>query len=222
MRKLLTTIWYFVWRLLLVLVVSLLLYVLIAWICSYIPSNANAPKVPKNASQTLYIHSNGVHTDIIFPLAAVPENLLAQLEPMPNTQYLGIGWGDKGFYLDTPTWAELKASTAVRAMLLTSPTAMHVTHYPGVGRDWHALPVNDRQLAQLHDYLWRSFRTTQPRTVELIPNASYGNNDRFYEANGSYNGLQTCNEWVNDILKEMGIRTAIWSPFDWGILRFRV
>jgi hypothetical protein len=26
--------------------------------------------------------------------------------------YVSFGWGDKGFYLDTPSWAELQPSTA--------------------------------------------------------------------------------------------------------------
>lgn len=29
--------------------------------------------------------------------------------------YIAFGWGDKGFYLDTPTWADLKFSTAFKA-----------------------------------------------------------------------------------------------------------
>jgi len=29
--------------------------------------------------------------------------------------WLAFGWGDKGFYLNTPTWADLKFSTAVKA-----------------------------------------------------------------------------------------------------------
>ncbi|HOB24230.1 MAG TPA: DUF2459 domain-containing protein, partial [Kaistella sp.] len=37
------------------------------------------------------------------------------LSKRTDFKYLAIGWGDKGFYLDTPTWADLKFSTAFKA-----------------------------------------------------------------------------------------------------------
>lgn len=40
-----------------------------------------------------------------------------------------MGWGDKGFYLETPTWAELKASVAFKAVTGLSTTAIHATFY---------------------------------------------------------------------------------------------
>lgn len=43
--------------------------------------------------------------------------------------YLAIGWGDKGFYLNTPTWADLKFSTAFKAAFGLSKPAMHATFY---------------------------------------------------------------------------------------------
>ena len=43
--------------------------------------------------------------------------------------FVGLGWGDKGFYLETPTWADLKTSTALKAVSGYNTTAMHVTFY---------------------------------------------------------------------------------------------
>lgn len=43
--------------------------------------------------------------------------------------YLSVGWGDKGFYLDTPTWAEPETFTAFKAVFLVSESAMHCTYY---------------------------------------------------------------------------------------------
>ena len=195
------------------------LYVGVAYLCSFIPTRPN--KRPGPLPHTLYVHSNGVHTDMILPVELLPADLVRQLQPVPGTRYLGIGWGDKGFYLDTPTWAELKFSTAFRAMVLKSPTAMHVTHYSRIGDDWFAFPIDGEQLEIFHTYLWSSFQTPQAGVIVPIPDSGYTPRDFFYEANGNYQAFQTCNEWVNDALKLMHVKTAIWSPFDWGILRWR-
>ena len=47
--------------------------------------------------------------------------------PIDGATHYAIGWGDRGFYLETPTWADLKASTALAAMFWPSGTVVHVT-----------------------------------------------------------------------------------------------
>src|SRR6186713_926771 len=83
----------------------------------------------------IFIKSNGVHTDIIVPVKTAQMdwskeirfiNTIANDSTMP---FLGIGWGDKGFYLETPTWADLKFSTALKAAFGLSTTAIHATYY---------------------------------------------------------------------------------------------
>src|SRR5690606_22158956 len=84
---------------------------------------------------TIYILTNGVHTDIVCPIQSeiinwneiVPfENTLSQRN---DSEFVAFGWGDKGFYLDTPTWADLKFSTAFKAAFWLGDSAMHVTFY---------------------------------------------------------------------------------------------
>ncbi|HBO38902.1 MAG TPA: hypothetical protein DD638_09600, partial [Pasteurellaceae bacterium] len=65
----------------------------------------------KESSQdiTIYLLSNGVHTDLVMPSKTeqkdwtsvfAAENTLGGLPE----QWIAVGWGDKGFYLETPTW----------------------------------------------------------------------------------------------------------------------
>ena len=65
------------------------------------------------------ILTNGVHTDLVVPIKSAEIDWSKEI-PIENTNskstnfnYLSIGWGDKGFYLDTPTWADLKFSTCL-------------------------------------------------------------------------------------------------------------
>jgi len=37
---------------------------------------------------------------------------------------------------------------------------------------------------------------------------------------GSFSLIKTCNIWVNKALKETGVPTSVWSPFDFCILYY--
>ena len=89
----------------------------------------------ENSDISIYILTNGVHTDIVMPCKTNLHDWTASI-PFEDTknkdttaQYLAVGWGDKGFYLETPTWADLKVSTAVKAAFGLSTTALHTTYY---------------------------------------------------------------------------------------------
>lgn len=71
----------------------------------------------------IYILTNGVHTDIVMPTKSEQIYWNKKI-PYKNTiatdstyQYIAMGWGDKGFYLETPEWSDLKASVAFKAAL---------------------------------------------------------------------------------------------------------
>jgi hypothetical protein len=115
------------------LVGAVALYYGVAQVLSRIP--VAAEPTTEAATVPFFIRSNGVHTDLVMPVKSSFIDWSHQL-PYSNTQahdatyeYVGVGWGDKGFYLDTPTWAELKPSTAVRAGFWLSSTLMHATFY---------------------------------------------------------------------------------------------
>lgn len=200
------------------LIGAVLLYLAVAVAGSLIPTNPT--KVAGPQVQRIWVASNGVHTDFIIAAEAVPASIRSQLGYLADYRYLAFGWGDKGFYLDTPTWSQLKVSTAIRAMLLPSPTAVHVTGYTTVGDEWAGVDVSQAQVDTLLDYINGTFRLNEGGQLMHIDDAGYGDDDEFYEAIGSYNAIYTCNNWVNQGLKRMGIRTALWSPSEWGIMRW--
>ena len=211
--------WFWFKRIALFVVGFLLLYVAASYALSYVPVGADAG-AGKMGKKRMYVSSNGVHLDMIFPTELVPQNLLKQLPYRSDTKLLAIGWGDKGFYLDTPTWAELKFSTAVKAMFLPSPTAMHVTEHRVVSRKWSYIDLTDQQLTDLWAYIQASFKQDKQGGIDELEGEGYTELDRFYEANGNYSCFKTCNTWVNTALKRIGVRTAIWTPLDKGVIRY--
>ncbi|MFT6000492.1 MAG: hypothetical protein ACI81P_002953 [Neolewinella sp.] len=208
----------YLWRVVLFLLAFVVLYVAFSFLLSWIPVNTDQPEAGSN--NHLYAFSNGVHLDFVIPVNLLPEQLRSQLRPRADTKLMSFGWGDKGFYLDTPTWADLSAKIAVRAMFLPSPTAMHVTEHRVVNRTWSRLDLTDTQLKELFVYITASFVTSAEGKITEIVGKGYTPLDRFYEANGNYSCFKTCNTWVNTGLRRIGVKTAVWTPMDKGVLRY--
>ncbi len=200
-----------------VVVLLIVLYVLLSLLLSAIPTKGRSFAGAKD--RQLYLHSNGVHLDIILPINALDSTIRSQLRYHPDAAFLGIGWGDKGFYLETPTWAELSPVVAIEAMFLPSPTAMHVTEHRSVQQNWQSLTITQEQLALLNTYIKSYFSVDASGNIQEIADAGYTQRDRFYEAAGNYSCFMTCNTWVNVAMKKIGVKTAVWTPMDSGVLR---
>ena len=206
----------FLKRALILISVLLLSYFILAFSLSFL--GTRPPKLECAALDTLYVTSNGIHLDLILPRHLIGEELQMGMKLDPATQFVGFGWGDKGFYLETPTWADLRFRTAVKALFLKSGTAMHLTFYHRARPDWIKIPVCGQQVELLNEYLASGFQKDQNGSFLEIPDAGYTSRDRFYEAEGSYNCLNTCNNWINRGLKKAKIKTSLWAPFDQGVL----
>ncbi|GAA3953394.1 TIGR02117 family protein [Hymenobacter algoricola] len=173
-----------------------------------------------------YLLSNGVHTDIVLPVRTSHLDW-SQTIPYAHTpaadttmRYVGFGWGDKGFYLDTPTWSQLKASTAFKAMFWLGTSAMHITfhHQPSEGPNCVKIYLTPAEYGRLVGYIKGSFDYDAAGQVQNIGGHHYGRYDTFYEARRTYNLFYTCNTWANDALKISGQKASFWTPTDSGIL----
>ncbi|WP_310393939.1 TIGR02117 family protein [Hymenobacter sp.] len=200
------------------------LYVASAFVFSRIPVAKTQPQAAPDVP--VFLHSNGVHTDIVVPIKTDQLDWSQQLPfsniPSGDTtmRYIAFGWGDKGFYLDTPTWAELKFSTAFVAAFWLGSSAVHATYLHGLtpGPDTVPLHLSRAEYARLIAYIQNSFRYDAAGRVQHIKGHSYGPDDAFYEARRVYSFLYTCNTWTNNALKASGQRACLWTPSDKGIL----
>jgi len=200
------------------------LYAILGYLLPFIEVSAKDDGEQKEIP--IYIYTNGVHTDIVMPVKNELHDWSAKI-PFANTtskktdySYVGIGWGDKGFYLDTPTWADLKFSTAVKAAFWMSKSAMHTSFYNTMteASDCKKIMISKKQYEALVKFIDAKFDRDANGNYLLIPTkAVYSDNDAFYDAKGSYSFLNTCNTWANDALKAAGQKAAWWTPTDYGI-----
>lgn len=178
---------------------------------------------PERGDIEIYILSTGVHTDIILPIETSIYDWRKDVRfehtksKNDDFNYVAFGWGDKGFYLETPEWEDLKATVALKAMTGFSSTAMHTTFYkdPITGTNCKAVHITPNQYENLTRYIQKSLeRDSNGQLIHIVTDANYGSNDCFYEATGRYSLFKTCNSWANKALKSAGQKACLWTPFD--------
>jgi uncharacterized protein (TIGR02117 family) len=222
MNKTLKKILKYTGRLLLGIVAFIVVYFFAVFTLSYIPVNSN----PEKGDVEIFINSNGVHTDVVVPIKNEIKDwskdiLYSQTIAKDSVmRYIAFGWGDKGFYLETPQWSDLKASTAAKAAFHLGTSAMHTRFYKTMKTDEECvrLTISKQDYQKLVEYISQSFQLDANKKVQWIQNHSYGKYDAFYEANRKYSLFYTCNTWTNNALKAANQKASLWTPYDKGIL----
>lgn len=210
----------------LVLLSLLIIYALAVWLLPFIAVNKNAGTTG-DEDVSIFIKTNGVHTDIVVPVKNdrmdwSPVIKYDHTDAKDSTlQYVGIGWGDKGFYLQTPEWKDLKFSVAFKAMFHLGSSAVHATFYNRMVTNEHCkeIKISYAEYDKLVSYIKNTFKTdASGNSINIISvNDGYGATDAFYEANGRYDFFHTCNTWANSALKACDQRACLWTALDKGI-----
>jgi uncharacterized protein (TIGR02117 family) len=204
------------------------LFLLAAFVLSSIPVNSSfAQATEGDAPVEIYVTSNGVHTDIVVPVATSyidwREKLPLQHFAAVDSTYthLSFGWGDRRFYMETPEWSDLTLGVALRASFWPTPTAMHVEYIPTAlapTKQQRPVVLSVAQYKQLVHYINSTFQEKDGHYIHII-GSGYTTEDTFYEAHGKFYILKNCNNWVNQGLKAAGIKTALWAPLPFAVMR---
>ena len=212
-------------RIILVIVAIPLVYLAAALILGTVPANV-AWREPEQGV-TIFLRTNGVHTWIVVPKVShgIDWRPYAPGRHLDDPRYgaadhVAFGYGNREFYLNTPTWADLSPRTAALALFGSGPTLLHVEHdhQPQPNAWTKPLTITAGQYRRLADYIRRRFQLDrQGRTMPLL-GRGYNDWDMFYEANGGYSFYFTCNEWTGRALRAAGIRTGLWTPFSQSIM----
>ncbi len=218
--------WPWLIRIALALAALPVLYVLLALVLGLIPVNRDFVPTPSDdGGVTIYLRTNGVHADLVLPAAApvdwrhiLPLDrvvVLAQVAAPDALQWVAFGWGDRAFYVQTRTWADLRAGTAADALLGLGTTAMHV-EYLARPRDYRVqrIDLSPEQYEAMVAALQAGFMRDAGGELRRIDAPGYFATDVFFEGTGRYTLWLTCNEWIRRVLAAAGVRTAVWSPFD--------
>ncbi|MBZ9763270.1 TIGR02117 family protein [Mesorhizobium sp. CA8] len=178
-----------------------------------------AARAEGEGTRHILLLRNPIHTDIAIPVDDDVRRRFAFLvdaglpTDASEARYFIFGWGGRAFYLETPTWSQLKAMPVLKALTLDA-AVMHVDVAGAILEahpDVAGFDVDGEHFSALLDYIAAGFRQG-PGGLIPIENAGYSTYDRFYEANGHFNALVGCNTWTAAALRTAGIRTGLWNP----------
>ena len=212
-------------RIVLVTLALPMTYFLAALVLGLVPANLSW-REPEHGV-TIFVRTNGVHTWIVMPKV----NAIMDWRPLVpgehvrdprwgNADHIAVGYGNREFYLNTPTWGDLTVTRAFYAAFGQGPTLLHVEHDQGPRPDdWQRpITITPDQYRRLVGYVGARFRRgSNGATIPLI-GRGYNQWDVFYEANGGYSFVFTCNEWTGRMLRAAGVRTGVWTPFSQSIM----
>lgn len=206
------------------ILLKILFFLILAILLSLIPVNTSF--LPAEGKITIYVSSNGVHTDLILPVQSEIIDWQDLFEPAhfgngwAYAPYIAFGWGDKGFYLNTPEWSDLKLNTALKALFIPSTSVMHVSLWPQPEENdlIRKIVLSDDDYKKIVREIISSFSRDEDRYFQKINHPGYGDFDLFFESPLKFHLFKTCNVWTNGVLKKAGIRTSFWTPFDKPIL----
>ena len=179
----------------------------------------------------VFVYVDNAHSKIVVPVRTE----VRDWRPLFSTSdfaglvgdenYIAFGWGDREFFLHTRQWEDLQPDLTAWAMLWPTNTVMHVTMKTRPQSSYYRMvTITPEAYAKMVEFIDASFvfdgspqlGGVRPR---LIPGCGYNHDDAFYEANGTYSLLYTCNAWAGDALEVAGVRTGCWTPFPVGVLQ---
>ncbi len=202
-----------------------LAYFSIALLLGAVPANV-AWRQPAEGI-TIFVRSNGVHTWIVMPKVTAEMDWRPYAQPRHlrdprwgNADHVAIGYGNREFYLNTPTWGDLTVRTAALALFGSGPTLLHVEHIdrPRVEPWQRPIRITPAQYRRLAGFIQRRFRLDPGGRPMPVLGRGYAAWDMFYEARGGYSFVMTCNEWTGRAMRAAGIRIGLWTPFEQSIM----
>jgi uncharacterized protein (TIGR02117 family) len=179
-----------------------------------------------NCEIKVCVSNTGIHSNIIVPT----ENRIFDwhqylsideigIDHAKNYNYLSFGWGDRDFYMSTPSLANLKLSTTLIALFLPTPSVMYVKGYQIIPNDLEVkcIKINQNDYWQLTKFIESSFQIdANGRQIRL--GNGYTDNAGFYAAKGSYSILRNCNSWTAEGLRKADISTPLLSGLSSAIM----
>lgn len=189
-------------------------------IAAVTPRQWYPPQQQADCKFRIYVSGGIMHTNFFVPVRndAFDWNQhlnLATLGKRMATEYryLQFGWGDRRFYIETPSWDKISISSALRSLLLQNPAALfvkgHTTvpYYPN--ETLKCISLDQTRYLKLMHFLEASFQTNSQGKERI--SSGHDGDSSFYAATGRYSMFKTCNSWTAEGLRSADVNTPLWG-----------
>jgi uncharacterized protein (TIGR02117 family) len=200
-------------------------YLVAALIGSLVPVNHGWSE--PDQGMTVYLADNGVHVDVVMPVAAQGLDWRPLIRPSdvaaadPGARWIAFGSGEQRVYLNTPTWWDITPRT-IWSALAGGKRVMHVEYVPSPDYAVREIRLRPEEYRRLWTAIRADFVVDASGRPIRIDHPGYGPSDAFYRATGKASAVRSCNAVVANWLRLAGVRTSAWPPFAEGLVwRYR-
>ena len=185
--------------------ILLSIFVLLLASCTSRPFVVEEATISVSKGEKVFIVSHGWHTGFVLPARAIQNEFPQLKKRFGNVPYLEIGWGDKGFYQAN----EITSGLTMRAIFWPTESVVHIVavdkepqrYFPE--SEVRSVELDKEAFALLLTYIANSFKR-EGEKLSPMKKGIYGNS-QFYEGEGNYYLMNTCNKWTAKGLKSAGM-----------------
>jgi uncharacterized protein (TIGR02117 family) len=201
------------------------IYLVAALVGSLVPVNRSWTEPARGT--TVYLADNGIHVDLIMPIAAqgldwrrvVPPGDFEAVDP--NAGFIAFGSGEERVYLNTPTWWDITPRT-VWSALTGGRRVMHVQYVASPSYAVREIRLRPEEYRRLWAAVRADLALDPQGRAKRLQHPGYGPTDAFFRAVGKESAVRTCNSSVANWLRLAGVKTSLWPPFAQGLVwRYR-
>lgn len=200
------------------LIVISITFVVMAGVLPFIPTGS----LNSEEKHLIYITYSKVHTGFLIPKKDA--RLIIDFLPMnefKQKEFEGIdfSFGDKDFFEKIQTWDQITLPVILDALFLPEVGLIHVDLYPKISPNHESLKkiyLSDKQFQALIKFILDSFEKQNGRAL-VYKTLSYYGTDRFFISTRTYHLFHTCNSWIGNGLRNIGVRTGVVTPHKWGV-----
>ncbi len=162
--------------------------------------------------RTIWVVDHGYHAGLLLTREDVAQygGQMSQhwLAVFPQAHWFEFGWGDAGFYANTPSFADVTLAIAAHALLVPSESVLHVA--TGQGHATQAFVHSDRFEIRLSNAGMRRLMASieEGAADPLLLGAGLYGVSGFFKGTERYHLFQTCNSWVGQRLRAAGVAAA--------------
>lgn len=175
--------------------------------------------LPGERAVTIYVASNGFHSDIVLPTVGPAKDwrpLLAAsplTEPYRDAPWVAFGWGAETAYTELGTLADLSLGLILRAAAFDR-SVVHVQPVAAVrtGTDHRSFTISEAGYRALVSHVEASLQLDEAGGPVILPGVSHGNGDAFLRGRDRFWLLRSCNVWTGEGLRKAGLPVGLWTP----------
>lgn len=171
-------------------------------------------------NRTVFVLSNGYHTDIAIPVAGgrPPDGFPIRAGDLPRgltgVEFIAVGWGSRAAYTSLVAITDLSVATIVKALSFDR-SVVHILPFYGVpyGEGVYPVQLDESQYRRLVAFLAATLETGGNGEPRLVSGVTQGYGDIFYHGQPRFSAFYGCNAWTGEALRTAGISVGIWTPF---------